>query len=102
MRVVFRVVDADAGVWGCPVSAELFPVLPVDWDDEGSRYYAVHAGTGCWIWTDPRVRGLSWRSARTLIATQRGIVDVSDCAITPQCVHPFHSRHTRLPVGGSA
>ena len=60
---------------------------------------AVHAATGCWIWTDT---ALTWRQARTLIATAAHIIDATDCGLTPEGVKPSHSRHTRPPAGGSA
>lgn len=79
------------GIW--------FPALPTDWD---TRNVAVADATGCWIWTDERPRPLTWRQARTLIATEKGVTDATDCALTPSCVHPYHSRRSRIPAGGSA
>ena len=99
MRVVFRVVDADAGVWGCPMTAHLFPTLPADWHE---LFIELQPGTGCWMWRDPRPKSLSWRAARTLIATELGLTDVTDCGLSAYCVKPSHSAHTRLPAGGSA
>lgn len=73
-----------------------FPQLPDQWE---TKSLAVLAATGCWIWTDPR---LTWRQARTLIATAAHITDTSDCGLTPHCVKPSHSSDTRPPAGGSA
>lgn len=82
------------------MSADFFPTLPPGWDTDN---VAVVDSTGCWIWSDDhRPRPLTWRQARTLIATERNIADASDCALTPCCVHPYHSRHSRIPAGGSS
>ena len=78
------------------MSAIRFPQLPAQWE---TKSLAVHAATGCWIWTDT---ALTWRQARTLIATAAHIIDATDCGLTPECVKPSHSRRTRPPAGGSA
>lgn len=80
------------------MTADFFPQLPIDWH---THNITMHPGTGCWTWSDNRPRPLSWRQARTLIATQLDIDDVTDCALTPDCAKPSHSRDSRL-VGGSA
>ncbi len=81
------------------MSSDFFPQLPPHWDTDN---IATADATGCWIWTDNRPRPLTWRQARTLITTERNVADASDCALTPACVHPYHSRHSRIPAGGSA
>lgn len=80
------------------MTSRLNPVLPDNWYEENIKHLP---GKGCWLWHSDR-NHLSWRAARTLIAAKYVVVDDSDCAITPCCVFPLHSRDTRLPVGGSA
>ena len=100
MWCVFRVVDADAGVWGDPMTAHLFPTLPTDWHERNIEF---QPGTGCWLWRNRLDHpALTWRAARTLIATEMLPTESSDCALTPYCVKPSHSDATRLPAGGSA
>lgn len=80
------------------MSHDFFPQLPDRWE----THVAPHAATGCWIWTDARLRPLTWRQARTLIATLLNLPESTECALTPTCVKPSHTEATRTPAGGSS
>lgn len=73
-----------------------FPALPDQWE---TRCVAVHDGTGCWLWTDPRI---AWDTARVLIADAINHTGMDLCGITPTCVKPSHGQATTRPIAGGA